>query len=85
MRTIDELRGMYVSSPYWVKRAVSPLLSIVPFGFLYGKTYSQASRLIEHSKDNPEFVAEYQAKILASIIEPCLNLNSYYQRIFLPP
>ena len=82
MRAIDELRGMYVSSPYWIKRVASPLLSIVPFGFLYGKTYSQASRMIGYSKDNPQFVAEYQEKTLASIIEPCVNLNDYYQRIF---
>ena len=78
MKSIDILRNRYVSSPNWMKMAVDPILSILPYRFLYGKTYLKTLKLIEESKKNPDFVLRYQLNSLNKIIETGRNINGHY-------
>ena len=82
MGALDKLRGKYIASPYWMKRTVSPVLSMVPVSLLYGMSYRNMMEQIEISRTDPEHVLQYQRRSLVKLIESCMDLNDYYRRIF---
>jgi len=82
MSVIDELRGLYVKSPYWLRAIASPILSLAPVRFKYGPTYRQLTKMILRSENDEEFVEKYRLQKLQMIVTSCWQRNAYYKRLF---
>ena len=81
MKFLDTLRGLYIKSPNWLRQGVSPALAILPINIKYGKTYTNLYKDIACSRNDAEFVREYQVANLRNIAKLAAK-TPYYKKIF---
>lgn len=78
---LDTLRGRYAGASPRARRAIAPLLALVPAGVRWGATYRQYRADIARSEADGEFVAFYQAQKFRALIRLC-SRNPYYRSVF---
>lgn len=81
MSMLNKLRGVYVKSPWWIRKISAPLLASVPVKYRYGSTYCQYRKDIQKSEFDQDFVMEFQTERLKQIIKSCVESNNYYKKI----
>jgi len=82
MPRLDQLRGLYVKSPSWIRKIFSPCLSLLPPEFVYGATYRRFRFVIARSEDEAEFVREFQISSLRQIVRACIDRSEFYRERF---
>ena len=80
-KTIDILRGMYVRIPAPLRKAIAPLLSVLPADIKYGGTYKSLRKAIKDSAANSSRVLEYQNRRVAELLIRCGHESAHYRRI----
>lgn len=78
---IDRLRGCYVRSPRWLRRAAGRVLSAIPYNLRYGSTYRSLCMQILQSQSDAEFVRTYQVEQLRAVISSCWKGSEFYRNV----
>lgn len=78
---IDGLRGCYVRSPRWFRKAAGIVLSAVPYNLKYGSTYRSIRAQISQSESDAEFVRVYQVEQLRLAITSCWKGSRFYRDV----
>jgi phenylacetate-CoA ligase len=78
-RFIDGLRGCYVHSPRWLRKAAGLALSAIPYNLKYGSTYRGIRAQIVQSEFDAEFVRAYQVEQLRLAIASCWKGSRFYR------
>jgi phenylacetate-CoA ligase len=81
MSIMNRLRTSYVQLPGPARRLISPVLSMLPVKYRYGKTYVQYRNNILRAKTDPEFVAEWQKTRLSQVLLAA-NRTRHYSNLF---
>lgn len=79
MKLADIARSAYVRSPGWLRRATSPLLSLVPAQVRLGGQYREWQAIISKTETNPEFARDFQIARLRRVLASCAERSSYYR------
>jgi phenylacetate-CoA ligase len=76
---MDALRGAYVRSPHFVRNALGPLMSIVPTGIKFGRTYQQWRRHIARAAADPAFADEQHLAALRALLGKAHAGSPFYR------
>lgn len=79
MILMDVLRGAYVRSPPFVRSTLGPLVSLVPTGLKFGRTYRQWRRRIAGATADPAYADEQHLAALRALIAKARAGSSFYR------
>lgn len=77
MINLDTFRSIYIKIPSNIRNNISPLLSLIPIKYRYGKKYTYFRNIIENSRNNYQFVEEWQKIKIREKIQTALKTNYY--------
>ncbi|MFB9949591.1 hypothetical protein ACFFP0_12070 [Rhizobium puerariae] len=79
MKPLDIMRGFYVRSPRFVRDAVRPLISLVPTGMKFGKTYADWRARIARAGSDPHHAHEQHLASLRALLAKAHQGSPFYR------
>lgn len=81
MLKLDAVRGAYVRSPPFVRRALAPLLRLLPTSAIYGRTYRDWRATIARGASDDCFAANFQLRSLRQLVAKAGH-SPFYAELF---
>jgi phenylacetate-CoA ligase len=78
---MDRLRTAFVHAPHWVRKAASPILTIIPQQLLYGSTYRKYRRDISRSRIDEAFTRQWQTSRLRELLVLASQRAPHYRSL----
>jgi phenylacetate-CoA ligase len=76
---IDTARGAYVRSPYFLRRSLAPLISLVPTRLKFGSGYRQWRQRIARAANDPVYASEQQLIALRALLAKAHAGSGFYR------
>ncbi|SMF58891.1 phenylacetate-CoA ligase [Xaviernesmea oryzae] len=81
MKPLDVMRGFYVRSPRFVRDAVRPLISLVPTGVKFGRTYADWRARIAKAESDPQYANEQHLASLRALLAKAYQGSPFYRTL----
>ncbi len=81
MTWLDRARGAYVRSPAFVRRALRPLMGLVPAKLKFGRTYHRWRHDIARASNDPVFAADQHLKAFRALLAKAHAGSPFYREV----
>ena len=79
LHLMDTARGAYARSPYFVRRSLAPLVSLLPADIKFGRSYRDWRSRIAHSAADPASANAMQLAALRSLLAKAHAGSPFYR------